>query len=65
MAKYQDWSKRLVSGAQNWFMGELLIEPLLKTVQELKDDNDKLRGDVGALRAEMATLIATLKKGSE
>jgi hypothetical protein len=24
MPKYQDWSNRLVNGAQNWFMGELL-----------------------------------------
>jgi hypothetical protein len=43
MPKYQDWSKRLVSGAQNWFMGELLMEPLVKAVQELKDDHDKSR----------------------
>jgi hypothetical protein len=62
MSKYQDWSKRLVSGAQNWFMGELLIEPLLKAVQKLNNDNDKSRGEMEELRREIATLIATLRE---
>lgn len=55
MPKYQDWSKRVVSGAQSWFMGERLVSPVSKAVRQLKDDNDKLR-------AEMGRLIATLKE---
>jgi hypothetical protein len=62
MPKYQDWSKRLVSGALNWFMGELLMEPLLRAVQKLNDDNDKSRGEMEELRREIATLIARLKE---
>jgi hypothetical protein len=55
MPKYDDWSKSVVSGAQSWFMGDRLVSPLIKAVQELKDDIDKLR-------AQMTTLVATLKE---
>jgi hypothetical protein len=55
MPKYQDWSKRVVNGAQNWFVGEP-VSPLIKAVEELKDDNRNLRGVMEELRREIATL---------
>jgi hypothetical protein len=58
MPKYQDWSKRVVSGAQNWFMGERLASPVIKAVQDLKADNDKLRGVIEELRGAVAALRA-------
>jgi hypothetical protein len=55
MPRYDNWSKSVVSGAQSWFMGDRLVSPLIKAVQELKNNDEKLR-------AQMATLVATLEE---
>jgi hypothetical protein len=65
MPKYQDWSKRLVSGAQNWFMGDLLTDPVLKALQEFKDDNDKVQGQMEQLQREIATLKESPAKNGD